>query len=138
MEKTIMNTKTYKSIMVILIALAVGVLFAPGVFASDLYSEADYPAQYEKTMDKLHVLHGKVFDKTIPAAEREKAKREFFKHSQEMVKSMHARTMTLDVKKGASLSHTEVLLSTHLQLMVADMLSSLQQEAWADADRLSN
>lgn len=133
-----MNTKTYKSIMVILMALAVGVLFAPAVFASDLYSEADYPAHFEKTMDKLHVLHSKVFDKTIPVAEREKAKREFFKHSQELVKSMHARTMTLDVKKGASLSHTEVLLSTHLQLMVADMLSTLQQEAWADADRLSN
>jgi hypothetical protein len=127
-----MNTKTYKSIMVILMALAVGMLFAPAAFASDVYNEADYPAYFEKTMDKLHVLHQKVFDKTIPLGEREKAKREFFKNSQSLVKKMHARTMTLNVKKGDALSHTEVLLATHLQLMVTDMLSAIQQEAWID------
>ena len=127
-----MKTKTNKSIMVIIMALAAGMFFAPGAFASDLYSDADYPATFEKTMDKLHVLHAKVFDKTVPAGEREKAKREFFKNSQDLVKAMHARVMTRDVKKGAALSHTEILLSTHLQLMVADMLSTLQQEAWID------
>ena len=127
-----MKRKTYKSIMVILMALAVSVFFAPAAFAGMAYNEADYPAYFEKTMDKLHVLHGKVFDKTTSVGEREKAKRAFFKHSQDLVKKMHARVMTLDIKKGASLSHTEVLLNTHLQLMVADMLSSLQQEAWID------
>lgn len=133
-----MNTKMYKSIMVVLIALVVSVFFAPVAFASEVYTESDYPAYFEKTMDKFHVLHAKVFDKTIPAGEREKAKRAFFKHSQDLGKKMHARTMTLNVKKGDALSHTEVLLGTHLQLMVVDMLSTLQQEAWADPTNLSN
>lgn len=127
-----MNKKMYKSIMVILMALVVSVLFAPGALAGMAYNEADYPAYFEKTMDKLHVLHQQAFDKTIPSGKREKAKREFLKHSQDLVKKMHARIMKLDVKKGDALSHTEVLLSTHLQLMVADMLSTLQQEAWID------
>ena len=127
-----MKRKTYKSIMVILMALAVSVFFAPAAFAGMAYNEADYPAYFEKTMDKLHVLHGKVFNKTISLGEREKAKREFFKYSQDLVKKMHARVMTLNVKEGAALSHTEVLLTTHLQLMIADMLSTLQQEAWID------
>jgi len=127
-----MKRKTDKTIMVILMALAVSVFFAPAAFAGMAYNEADYPAYFEKTMDKLHVLHGKVFNKTISLGEREKAKREFFKHSQDLVKKMHARVMTLNVKEGAALSHTEVLLTTHLQLMIADMISTLQQEAWID------
>jgi len=127
-----MKRKTDKTIMVILMALAVSVFFAPAAFAGMAYNEADYPAYFEKTMDKLHVLHGKVFNKTISSGEREKAKREFFKHSQDLVKKMHARVMTLNVKEGAALSHTEVLLTTHLQLMIADMISTLQQEAWID------
>jgi hypothetical protein len=118
--------------------LVVSVFFAPTAFASDVYSEADYPAYFEKTMDKLHVLHAKVFDKTASVGSREKAKREFFKNSQYLVKKMHAKVMALDVKKGDALSHTDMLLSTHIQLMVADILSTLQQEAWADADRISN
>jgi hypothetical protein len=133
-----MKRKMYKSIMVIPIALAVSVFFAPTAFASDVYTESDYPVYFEKAMDKLHVLHAKVFDKTTPAGEREKAKREFFKHSQDLVKKMHARVMALNVKEGASLSHTEVLISTHLQLMVTDMLSTLQQEAWMDPTGYSN
>ena len=133
-----MNTKMYKSIMVVLMALAVSVFFAPAAFAAMAYNEADYSTYFEKTMDKLHVLHGKVFDKTISLGEREKAKRAFFKHSQDLVKKMHARIMTLNVKKGDALSHTEVLLATHIQLMVADMLSTLQQEAWMDPTNLSN
>ena len=75
-----MKRKTYKSIMVILMALAVSVLFAPAAFASDVYNEADYPAYFEKTMDKLHVLHAMVFDKSASMGSREKAKREFFKN----------------------------------------------------------
>lgn len=132
LEETVMNTRTNKSVMMVLMALAIGMFFAPGALAGMAYNESDYPVYFEKTMDKLHVLHQKVFDQSVALGEREKAKREFFKQSQNLVKKMHARVMALNLKEGAALSHTEVLLSTHLQLMVMDMLSSLQQEAWID------
>jgi len=109
---------------------------APLAFSADMtpsslvFDDANYTAEIEKAHQKLHMLYGKSFDKSLPLGQREKARRNFFKASQDLNKKMHNRVMTLDPKQGAALSHTDILLSTHLLLMTADMLSTLQEEAW--------
>jgi hypothetical protein len=98
--------------------------------SSLVFDDASYTADVEANHQKLHMLYGKVFDKTLPLGQREEAKRDFFKISQEINKKMHNRVMSLNLKAGAALSHTDTLLATHLLLMTTDMLSTLQQEAW--------
>ena len=78
------------------------------------------------------MLFGKSFDKSVSASQRLKARMEFLNVAQDLNKKMHARVMTKDPKKGDALSHTDILLSTHLLLMTADMLSTMQQETWAN------
>lgn len=98
--------------------------------SSMAFDESTYTAEMEKAHDKLHQLYYKVFNKSLSAGEREKAKREFFKVSQEMNKKMHNRVMAINIKAGGALSHTDILLATHLLLMTTDMLTTLQEEAW--------
>ena len=104
--------------------------------SSLVFDDATYTAEVDKAHQKLHELYGKAVDKTLPKGQRLKARRGFFEASQELNKKMHSRVMGLDPKKGAALSHTDILLSTHLLLMTADMLSTLQQEAWESDDNI--
>ena len=138
-----MNTNKYYS------ALATFVLFmcmlaVPTAFSADMtpsslvFDDATYTAEVEKAHQKLHVLYGKVVNKSLSGNVREKARRGFFNVSQDLNKKMHSRVMMLDVKQGAALSHTDILLSTHLLLMTADMLSTIQQDSWEDDSRISN
>lgn len=98
--------------------------------SSLVFDDATYTAEVEKGHQELHTLYGKALNKSLPLGQREKAKRDFFKVSQDLNKKMHSRVMRLNVKEGAALSHTDILLSTHLLLMTADMLSTLQQDVW--------
>jgi hypothetical protein len=97
-----------------------------------VYDVSAYTKHVEDTMQQLHTLHLKAFDKTVDSGKREAARREFFRLSQGLVQEMHQRIMGLNVKAGAALSHTDVLLSTHLTMMVLDMLSELQLESYVD------
>lgn len=97
------------------------------VFDNRVYTE-----QTEKAMDKMHHLFIKAYDKTSSSGEREKAKREYLVMGQKLIRQVHERVMSLDVKKGAALSHTDVLLSVHMMSMMLDMLASIQQEQWQD------
>ena len=106
------------------------VLSAEMTPSSLVFDDSTYTADVEKAHQKLHMLYGKVFDKSLALGKREQAKRDFLETSQDLNKKMHSRVMSLNVKEGAALSHTDILLSTHLLLMTADMLSTLQQEAW--------
>lgn len=106
--------------------------------SSLMFDDATYTAEVDKAHQKLHVLYGKALNKSLTAIERDKARRGFFKISQETNKKMHSRVMMLDPKKGAALSHTDILLSTHLLLMTADMVSTIQQDKWEDDNRVSN
>ena len=103
-----------------------------------MFDDATYTAEVEKGHQKLHMLYGKVVNESLSVIEREKARRDYFKVSQDLNKRMHSRVMSLDVKKGAALSHTDILLSTHLLLMTTDMLSTIQQDTWKDDNRISN
>ena len=139
-----MNIKVYRSLIVTTLALLAGMLVVPAASSDEMtpgslmFDDATYTAEVEKGHQKLHALYGKALNKSLPAMKREKARRDYFKVSQDLNKKMHSRVMTLDAKKGAALSHTDILLSTHLLLMTADMLSTIQQDAWADDSRISN
>lgn len=137
-----MNIKEYRSEILSTLALLAGMLVAP-VVASDemtptslMFDDATYTAEVEKGHNKLHALYGKALNKSLPATKREKAKRDYFKVSQGLNKKMHSRVMSLNPKKGAALSHTDILLSTHLLLMTADMLSTIQLDAWEEDNRI--
>jgi hypothetical protein len=139
-----MNIKGYRSVILSTLALFAGMLVIP-VASSDemtptslMFDDATYTAEVDKGHQKLHVLYGKALNKSLPAMKREKARRDYFKLSQDLNKRMHSRVMMLNPKKGAALSHTDILLSTHLLLMTADMLSTIQQDAWEEDNRLSN
>jgi len=106
--------------------------------SSQVFDDATYTTEVEKAHQKLHALYGKVVNKSLSKSQREKAIRGFFEVSQDINKKMHSRVMMLDPKKGAALSHTDILLSTHLLLMTTDMLSTMQQEAWDEDSRISN
>ena len=139
-----MNIKKYRSVILNTLALLAGLLVIP-VASSDemtpsslMFDDATYTAEVEKGHQKLHMLYGKVVNESLSVIEREKARRDYFKVSQDLNKRMHRRVMSLDVKKGAALSHTDILLSTHLLLMTTDMLSTIQQDTWKDDNRISN
>lgn len=122
-----------------MLVLASGLFFGANSYAaggnsspSEVYDVSAYTKHVEDSMQKLHTLHLRSFDKTLNPGQREKARREFFTISQGLVQEIHRRIMALDVKSGAALSHTDVLLNTHLTMMVLDMLSELQKESWVD------
>lgn len=131
-----MKLKTYRSIVSMALALGICTFVAPAAISAEMtpsslvFDDASYTAEVEKEHKKLHMLYGKVFDKSLSLGQREKAKRDYFEVSQALNKKMHSRVMGLNVKEGAALSHTDVLLTTHLLLMTTDMLSTLQQDVW--------
>jgi len=45
---------------------------------------------------------------------------------------MNARFDSLDPKKGAALSHTEVLVNIHVLTMLVDILTATQMEVMAE------
>ena len=131
-----MNIREFHLAQLTALVLPLCVFMLPVAFSAEMtpsslvFDDATYTVEVEKGHQKLHALYGKALDKSLPLGQREKAKRDYFKVSQSLNKKMHSRVMNLNVKEGAALSHTDVLLSTHLLLMTADMLSTLQQDVW--------
>ncbi|WP_455218121.1 hypothetical protein [Kaarinaea lacus] len=131
-----MRTIRESPFSLIALSFLVYVLFVPATFADEMtqslmFDDASYTAEVEKAHQKLHMLYGKAVDQSVNASQRLKARREFLNVAQDLNKKMHARVMTKDPKKGDALSHTDVLLSTHLLLMTADMLSTIKQDEWS-------
>ncbi|WP_455198092.1 hypothetical protein [Kaarinaea lacus] len=131
-----MNTRRKSPVLFAVLMLFSWMFVAPAAFADEMtqslmFDDASYTAEVEKAHHKLHMLYGKATDGKASAANRLKARQEFLAVAQDINKKMHARVMTKDPKKGDALSHTDVLLSTHLLLMTADMLTTIKQNEWA-------
>ena len=113
--------------VMVLLSLAMASVNA---FADDdggyLYDESAYTKQVEASMNEMHTLYLKAFDTNISKHEADKIKKEYYKISQGLIRDMHQRVMSLNVKAGAALSHTDILLSTHMSLMLLDMLAAEQ------------
>ena len=94
------------------------------------YDEATYTEQMEKDMEKLDKLYLQYADKSTPTGKAEKAKREYFKISRVLLSNMNAKFDKLDPKTGAALSHSELLLINHVQVMLLDMLTNIHESAY--------
>lgn len=132
-----MNAKRSRPVLITAIMLFTGIFLVPAAVADEMtqslmFDDSSYTAEVEKAHHKLHMLYGKAVDGSVSASQRLKARKEFLDVAQGINKKMHARVMTKDAKKGDALSHTDILLSTHLLLMTADMLTTIQQDEWVD------
>ena len=131
-----MKIKKYRLVVTPVLMLLMWMFVVPVALSAEMtpsslvYDDATYTAEMEKDHQKLHMLYAKAFDKSIPLAERTKARRDFFDVAQKLNKTLHSHVMSLNVKAGDALSHTDTLLATHLLLMTTDMLSTMQQEVW--------
>ena len=117
-----------KMVVMAFVALSItGVnAYAAGDDGTSVYDESVYTQKVEKSMDNMHALYVRTFDKSLSKSKANKAKAEYYKIAQGLVRDMHQRVMGLNVKTGAALSHTDVLLSTHMNLMLLDMLAAEQ------------
>ena len=94
------------------------------------YDEATYTDQMEKDMERLDKLYLLYADKSTPTGKAEKAKREYFKIARVILSNMNAKFDKLDPKTGAALSHSELLLMNHVQVMLLDMLTNIHESAY--------
>ena len=123
-------------IIQLMLTMVAGVLLSSvfmsvNVNASDdtgipLYDETAYTQSVEKKMHKMHGLYLRAHDSSLSAKDKAKAKREYYAVAQGLVRDMHERVMRLDIKTGAALSHTDIILSNHLTMMLLDMLAAEQ------------
>ena len=124
--------KNIRITIIVLASMCVTAVFMAGnAYASEslgipMYDEAAYTQKVENSMNKMHGLYLRANDKGLSRKDAAKAKKEYFKIAQGLVRSMHDRIMKLDIKNGAALSHTEVLLNNHITMMTLDMLASEQ------------
>ena len=94
---------------------------------AEAYDTAAYTQFLEKSIKDLDKLYLKVIDKKTSHGEAEKAKQAYFRKTRAVLNKMNDRFDKMDVKQGASLSHTEMLVNSHITTMTLDMLASEHQ-----------
>jgi hypothetical protein len=98
-----------------------------------VYDEAAYTNYVENTMKKLDSLYLQFCGTcNVDASKAAKARNEYYATVRELLERMNARFDSLDPKKGAALSHTEVLVNIHVLTMLVDILTVTQMEVMAD------
>jgi hypothetical protein len=94
-----------------------------------VYDEAAYTTYVEDAMAQLDQLY---IDYTAArghdAVAAEKAEKAFLSKVHELLQHMNAKFDSLDPKKGAALSMTEMFVSIHAQTMLIDILTTNQIE----------
>ena len=68
----------------------------------------------------------------VDASKAAKARKEYYVTARELLQNMNARFDSLDPKKGAALSSTEVLVNIHVLSMLVDILTATQMEHMAE------
>ena len=98
-----------------------------------VYDEAAYTEHVEKTMKKLDSLYLQFCGTcNVDASKAAKARKEYYAIVRELLEGMNARFDSLDPKKGAALSSTEVLVNLHVLTMLVDILTATQMEVMED------
>ena len=94
-----------------------------------VYDEAAYTAYVEETMTELDQLYlDYCAARGKDAAAAAKAEMAFLERVHELMQHMNAKFDSLDPRKGAALSMTEMLVSIHAQTMLIDILTTNQIE----------
>ena len=100
---------------------------------TSVHDEASYTKYVETTMKKLDKLYLDFCNTcNVSASKAEAARQEYYTTVRDLMQHMNGRFDELDPKKGAALSHTEVLVSIHVLTMLVDMLTATQMANMAD------
>ena len=91
---------------------------------STVFDEANYDSRMQHLLKELQNAHETTKDPRMSQGEVAAAKQKAFKTAREMLLLIDRRLHTLDPKKGAQLSPTEVLVNTHIMVVVLDLLLS--------------
>ena len=131
---TILSTVFFAFIVNLLIGTSAFAIHKPG--HTPMYDEAAYTNKLDAKMKKLDKLYLQSIDKNLSQGKAFKAKREYFQVARELLQTMNERFDQLDPKKGAALSHTEMLMINHIQIMLLDMLTSIHEGEWASGEKV--
>jgi hypothetical protein len=118
-----------------LTSFMLAILFAMGVammgvsaqaaeVPQDAFDELHYDSRMQFLLKELQNAHEATKDPRLPQGEVAAAKQKAFKTAREMLLLIDRRIHTLDPAKGAQLSPTEVLVNTHIMVVVLDLLLS--------------
>ena len=88
----------------------------------DAFDEAHYSATMQSLLTELQKAHEMTKDPKMSQGEVEIAKQKAFKTAREMLLIIDNRLHKLDIKQGAQLSATEILVNTHVMVVMLDLL----------------
>ena len=88
----------------------------------DAFDETQYSAAMESLLNELQKAHEITKDPKRSQGDVEKAKQKAFKTAREMLRLIDNRLHKLDIKQGAQLSATEMLVNTHVMVVMLDLL----------------
>jgi len=91
---------------------------APGA----AFDEAQYGARMQSLLDELKKAHDITKDPERSQGDVARAKQRAFKTAGEMLRIIDGRLHNLDIKQGAQLSQTEMLVNTHVMVIMMDLL----------------
>jgi len=100
----------------------------------DAFDEAHYGATMQSLLTELQKAHEITKDPDRSQGDIEKAKQKAFKTAHEMLTMIDNRLHSLDIKQGAQLSPTELLVNTHVMVVMLDLLvgeSMPHQDEWS-------
>ena len=100
----------------------------------DAFDEAHYGATMQSLLTELQKAHEITKDPNRSQVDIEKAKQKAFKTAHEMLTMIDNRLHSLDIKQGAQLSPTELLVNTHVMVVMLDLLvgeSMPHQDEWS-------
>lgn len=122
------------------IALFTLAFFGTGVNAetpTDAYDAVAYTEFMESNLKDLHHLYLKAVDKNSPQGIAEQARQAYIAKTRDVLFKMNTRFDNMEIKQGASLSNTEMLINTHIVTMLVDMLAAEHQphqDKWSYTD----
>jgi hypothetical protein len=98
------------------------------------YDESSYTATVTKEMAELDALYQTAISKNVSQGEAEQARQKMVRLSRHLLQHLNERNGSINIKEGAALSPTEVLLNIRvmgrvLDILVADTLP--HQDDWS-------
>ena len=123
-----MNTiKKYMGTFVLSVIFATGTaMMSINTYAADVPTDAfdarNYDSRMQALLKELQAAHEAAKDPTKTTEQHAQAKATAFETAQKMLLLVDNRLHKLDIKEGAQLSPTEILVNTHIMIVVLDLL----------------
>jgi hypothetical protein len=86
------------------------------------YDESSYTATVTKEMAELDTLYNTAISRKVSQGEAEQARQKMVKLSRHLLQHLNERNASINIKEGAALSPTEILLNIRVMGRVLDIL----------------